>query len=323
MPWAARAASHHPGLANALASRGVVKRLAGIAPERHPPPFARQTFRAWFAARGRRPANGRPRVLLWPDTFTNFFEPDVAIAAVEVLETAGRHVVIPERTLCCGRPLYDFGMLTLARRQLRQILGALREEVRAGTPIVALEPSCGAVFRDELANLFPHDEDAKRLGRLTCSLAEFLCGHAADRPAPQLTRRALVHLHCHQRATSDTEADARVLRELGLDLDVLDDGCCGLAGSFGYEAGEKYEVSIKAGERTLLPAVRAAGADTLIVSDGFSCRSQIAHGSDRGALHLAQVLQLALRGAETAPHAYPERSASRSRADRRRTAPEG
>jgi Fe-S oxidoreductase len=198
-------------------------------------------------------------------------------------------------------------MLTLAKRQLRQILGELRPALRAGTPIVALEPSCGAVFRDELHGLFPHDEDAKRLGRLACSLGEYLTRQARDAPLGRLDRRALVHMHCHQRATADTECDVAVLQRLGLDLEVLDDGCCGLAGSFGYEAGERYEVSVKAGEQALLPAVRAAGADTLIVTDGFSCRSQIRHGTDRGALHLAQVVQLALRGDETAGHAYPER----------------
>jgi Fe-S oxidoreductase len=145
------------------------------------------------------------------------------------------------------------------------------------------------------------------LGRLACSLGEYLDRHASEQPLGRLSRRAVVHLHCHQRATSDTSCDQRVLDRLHLDYEVLDDGCCGLAGSFGYEAGERYEVSVKAGEQALLPAVRAAGADTLIVTDGFSCRSQIRHGTDRGALHLAQVVQLALRGDQTAGHAYPER----------------
>jgi FAD/FMN-containing dehydrogenase/Fe-S oxidoreductase len=293
IPWTARAAARAPGLANFVAGRRTAKRLAGIAPERSAPPFARRTFRSWFAERTPRPPADRPRVLLWPDTFTNFFEPEVAIAAVEVLETAGAHVVLPGRTLCCGRPLYDYGMLALARTQLRRILRELRDELRAGTTVVVLEPSCLAVFRDELRNLFPDDEDAKRLGRLTRSLGEYLAREAADQPLGHLDRRALVHLHCHQRAVSDTSCDTAVLSRLGLDYEVLDAGCCGLAGSFGYEAGERYDVSVKAGERVLLPAVRAAGPDTLVVTDGFSCRSQIAHGSDRGAMHLAQVVQLA------------------------------
>ncbi|HET6548914.1 MAG TPA: FAD-linked oxidase C-terminal domain-containing protein, partial [Solirubrobacter sp.] len=295
--WEARLASHAPRLANLalqrepLASWG--RRAAGVAEDRKPPPFARRTFKAWFFARPDRPRTGR-RVVLWADTFNNFFHPDVAIAAVNVLEAAGFDVVVPERPLCCGRPLYDYGMLTLARRQLRQILDALRDEVRAGTPVVALEPSCGAVFRDELGELLPDDEDGKRLRRQTRSLAELLA-HDAPEFAPRSLagERALLHLHCHQRATADTECDERVLERLGLDVETLDAGCCGLAGSFGYEAGEPYEVSVKVGERKLLPAVRDA-ADALIVTDGFSCRSQIEHGSDRRALHLAQVVQRAM-----------------------------
>jgi Fe-S oxidoreductase len=201
-------------------------------------------------------------------------------------------VTIPSRPLCCGRPLYDYGMLTLARRQLRQIVGALREEVRAGTPVVVLEPSCAAVFRDELASMLPHDEDAKRLRRLTTSLGELL--DARGWQPPPLEDRALVHLHCHQRAINDTAAEVRALERAGLECDVLDAGCCGLAGSFGYEAGERYEVSMKAAERVLLPAVRDA-PDALIVTDGFSCRSQIEHGTGRQPLHSAEVLRLALR----------------------------
>jgi Fe-S oxidoreductase len=187
-------------------------------------------------------------------------------------------------------------------------VSTLDTEIEAGTPVVALEPSCGAVLRDELQNMLPHDEDAKRLGRLTMSLAEFLARRTDEWPLPTLDRRALVHLHCHQKATSDTDCDMRVLDRLGLDWELIDSGCCGLAGSFGYEAGEKYEVSMKAGEQVLLPAVREAPKHALIVTDGFSCRSQIKHGTDRQALHLAQVLQLAIReGGRPAGGEYPER----------------
>jgi FAD/FMN-containing dehydrogenase/Fe-S oxidoreductase len=302
IPWEARVAARAPRLANALLGREPLatlgRRALGIAPDRTPPRFARRTFRDWFAARtAAAPAAGARRVVLWADTFTNFFQPEVGVAAVETLEAAGLRVVVPERTLCCGRPLYDYGMLTLARRQLRQVLDALRPEIRAGTPVVALEPSCGAVFRDELAEMLPADEDGKRLTRLTCSLAELLDREAEDfAPAP-LRRAALVHLHCHQKATSDTASDLRVLERLGLDVEVLDSGCCGLAGSFGYEAGEPYEVSMKAGERVLLPAVRDAAPDALIVTDGFSCRCQIEHGAGRRAMHLAQVAATALEEA--------------------------
>jgi FAD/FMN-containing dehydrogenase/Fe-S oxidoreductase len=310
--WEARLAAHAPRLANALLQHeplaGIGKRLAGVTPERTPPRFARRTFRDWARERdigARRGADGRPSVLLWLDTFTNFFEPDVAIAAVEVLEAAGLHVRLPPRSLCCGRPLYDVGMLTLAKRQLRQILDTLREPIEAGIPVVALEPSCGAVLRDEPLEMLPGDEDAKRLARQTRSLAELLHDLGDAWSPPTLERHALVHLHCHQRATSDTSCDKWVFERLGMQAKVLQDGCCGLAGSFGYEPGEPYEVSVKAGERTLLPAVRDAPPATLIVSDGFSCRSQIAHGSPRRALHLAHVVQMALRQGPSGPAITP------------------
>jgi Fe-S oxidoreductase len=310
--WEAQLAARAPRLANGLLQREpfatLGKRLAGVAPERTPPHFATTTFKKWFADRERPPAlsgNGsssaRSRVILWPDTFNDHFHPEVATAATEVLEAAGYEVVVPRVSLCCGRPLYDYGMLWLARRSLQRVLSALREEIRAGTPVVALEPSCGAVFRNELTNMLPHDEDAKRLARQTYTLGEFLATRAEDWGMPRLERHALVHFHCHQRATSDTDCDERVFERLGLDFEVLDTGCCGLAGSFGYEAGERYEVSLKAGEQVLLPAVRAASAHALILTDGFSCRSQIEHGSDRSALHLAQVLHMAIHEGPNGP----------------------
>jgi FAD/FMN-containing dehydrogenase/Fe-S oxidoreductase len=311
--WEAQLASRVPRLANALTQRepfaSLAKRAAGIATERRAPAFAQQTFRDWFATRPS-VSGSRPRVVLWADTFNNHFHPEVAAAATEVLEAAGFQVVVPERKLCCGRPLYDYGMLTLAKWHLRQILKTLGGEIEAGTPVVALEPSCGAVLRDELQNMLPHDEHAKRLGRLTMSLGEFLANRAPDWRPPALDRRAVVHLHCHQKATSDTDCDQRVLDRLGLDWELLDTGCCGLAGSFGYEAGEKYELSMKVAEDRLLPAVRQAPKHALVITDGFSCRSQIEHGSDRQALHLAQVAQLALRHEpQRAPGEYPERAA--------------
>ncbi|HUA03647.1 MAG TPA: FAD-binding and (Fe-S)-binding domain-containing protein [Solirubrobacteraceae bacterium] len=318
--WEAELAAHAPRLANVLTQRApfapLAKRLAGIAPERAIPPFAPITFKRWLAARGTSSArlistNGAGqagpgssrRVILWPDTFNDHFQPEVAIAATEVLEAAGFDIVVPETPLCCGRPLYDFGMLQLARRLLYRVLDGLRPEISAGTPVITLEPSCGAVFRNELVNMLPDDEDAKRLSRQTFTLGEFLARHTHDWEMPALERKALVHFHCHQRATSDTACDQEILRRLGLDSEILDAGCCGLAGSFGYERGERYEVSIKAAERKLLPAVRAASPHELIVTDGFSCRSQIAHGSERRALHLAQVVQMALRDGPNGPSA--------------------
>ena len=298
--WWARLASPLAPLVNAAARApglsGLARAAAGMAPERRIPGLARQTFREWWRARVPRNPDGPP-VVLWADTFSNYFQPAAAQAAVEVLEAAGRRVVVPAQPLCCGRPLYDHGMLRLARRQLRQVLAALRDELRAGTPVVGLEPSCVAVFRDELLQQLPHDEDARRLARQSFLLGELLAGEIPGWQAPRLAgprRRALVQAHCHQHAVLRLDAELRVLGEVGLDVELLDAGCCGMAGGFGFERGERYQVSMRCAERALLPAVRAAAADTLIVADGFSCREQIAQGSERQAMHLAQVLQMAM-----------------------------
>jgi Fe-S oxidoreductase len=190
---------------------------------------------------------------------------------------------------------------------LGDVLDGLREDIRAGTPVVAVEPSCGAVFRNELTNMLPDDEDAKRLARQTFTLGEFLAEHAGEWEMPQLDRKAIVHFHCHQRATSDTDCDRQVFDRLGLNYEVLETGCCGMAGSFGYEAGERYEVSVKVGEHKLLPAVREASPHTLVITDGFSCHSQIEQLTDRGALHLAQVIQMALHEGPNGPSVpHPE-----------------
>jgi Fe-S oxidoreductase len=295
--WWARMAAVAPGLVNAVtqsrALSPIVKSLGGISPHRTLPRFARQTFRAWFR---RRPAPDRsgPRVVLWPDTFNDHFHPETARAAAEALEALGWTVVLPRGTLCCGRPLYDWGMLDLARRLLRRVLAALRDEIAAGTPIVVLEPSCLAVFRDEALNLLARDDDAYRLSRQTYTLGEFLRVHASEAALPKLTRRAIVHGHCHQKALTGLGDEKQALQRLGLDFTVLDAGCCGMAGAFGFEK-DKYDVSVQAGERVLLPAVRAADDDVLVVADGFSCREQIAQATARRALHLAEVLDLARR----------------------------
>jgi Fe-S oxidoreductase len=308
--WA-RLASRMPVVANLMTQtpglRDLAKAVAGIAPERKLPAFARQSFQQWF--RQRRPRNvGHERVILWPDTFNNYFHPETAQAAVEVLEAAGYQVEVPQAALCCGRPLYDYGMLDQAKHYLERILQTFRTEIRAGTPIVALEPSCAAVFRDELRNLFPDDEDAKRLNQQVLLLSEFLQKRASHYDLPRLPLKAIVHGHCHHKALMGMRDETAVLNRMGLEVNMLDAGCCGMAGSFGFEKGERYEVSVKAGERVLLPAVREAPREALIIADGFSCREQIAQGSNRQALHLAQVLQMALREGDHAPEEpYPER----------------
>jgi Fe-S oxidoreductase len=299
MFWA-RLASRAPGLVNFATQtpvvRDVAKLVAGVAPERRIPRFASRPFKSWFRARG--PCNvGQTPVLLWPDTFNNFFHPATARAAVEVLEAAGYRVLVPDRELCCGRPLYDYGMLGVARRLLRQVLDGLRPYLHAGVPVVGLEPSCVAVFRDELVGLFPDDPDARQLSQQSFLLSEFLVQKAREYQPPRLAgRTAVVHGHCHHKALMGMDDEQALLDRLGLRYQLLDSGCCGMAGGFGFER-DHYDVSIKVGERVLLPAVRAAARDALIIADGFSCREQIAQTTDRQALHLAEVLRMALKGA--------------------------
>jgi FAD/FMN-containing dehydrogenase/Fe-S oxidoreductase len=308
----ARMASYTPGLANLFTQLPVlgdaVKFFAGAPRQRRIPAFAAETFRAWF--RRQLPKNqGARQVILWADTFNNYFHPQTAQAAVEVLEAAGFEVLVPQANLCCGRPLYDFGMLDRAKRLLLSTLDVLEPKLAAGVPMVGLEPSCVAVFRDELCNLFPDDARARRLAQQTFLLSEFLEKHARDFVIPPLRRKALVHGHCHHKAIMKMTDEDEVLSRLGLDFHAPAAGCCGMAGSFGFEE-EKYQVSQDIGELELLPAVRAATPETLIIANGFSCREQIAQGTERRALHLAEVLQMALRqgrgGAVAGSTAYPE-----------------
>ena len=295
---AARIASRAPGLVNALTQTPGLSRFAkaaaGMASEREVPVFAPQTLQDWFAARSDpRNPGGKP-VLLWPDTFNNHFHTEVGVAAVEALEDAGYRVVVPEGHVCCGRPLYDYGFLGLARRYLEGTIDRLRDEIRAGTPVIGLEPSCTAVFKDELGKMLPHDEDGKRLAKQVFHLGEFLEREGYE--PPTLARKVLLHGHCHHRATGGIGPEQTLLEEMGADIHTPESGCCGLAGSWGYEAGH-YDVSRAIGERVLLPEARKASTDTLLVADGFSCRTQIEHGAHRRPLHLAQVLRLA-QGAE-------------------------
>ncbi|HET6830778.1 MAG TPA: FAD-linked oxidase C-terminal domain-containing protein [Solirubrobacterales bacterium] len=295
MVWA-RLAARLPRLANLLTQTpgisALVKRLGGISARRPMPPFAEQTFKDWFAARGVANPDGR-QVVLFPDTFNNFLHPEPLKATVEVLEAAGFRVEVPRPALCCGRPLYDYGMLDMAKRFWGRILDELRPRIQAGVPVVGVEPSCIASFRDELPNLFPHDEDAKRLSLQTLTLAELLQRHAPDWDPPRLERKAIVHVHCHQEAMGGSGAEESLYERMGLDFEILDSGCCGLAGSFGFEA-EHHDVSVAIAEARLLPMVRDAAADTIVIGDGFSCKTQVEQLGDRRPLHTAQVLKMAI-----------------------------
>jgi Fe-S oxidoreductase len=296
--WGAMA-EYVPRLANffmqAPPFRSLVKWALDVAPERQLPAFARRSFRRAFVRSARIPspesrvANPESRrVLLWPDCSNNYFHPEVAHAAVAVLESAGFTVDIPRQHLCCGRPLYDHGMLTAARRRLVEILESLRGEIEAGTPIVGLEPSCVSVFRDELLRFFPDDPLARKLSQQALFLTEFLV-RAGAVPALGMRGRAIVHPHCHERASLCLEDDLAVLKATGLDLAVLDAGCCGMAGAFGFER-DHFGVSRTIGERVLLPAVRAAAPDTYVVTNGFSCREQITQLTGRRVWHVAELL---------------------------------
>jgi FAD/FMN-containing dehydrogenase/Fe-S oxidoreductase len=290
-------ASIAPAFANVLMQAPgvshVVKKALDMAPQRSLPRLAPASFRK--RARARQVPTSGGDVILWVDTFNNSFHPETSEAALDVLTAAGCKVSIPPQRLCCGRPLYDFGLVDHAVAYLRKILTVLAEPIDAGIPIVVLEPSCASVFRDELRSLLPTDPHAERLRAQTFLLSEFLERRVPGYVPPPLPRKVVLHGHCHHKAVMKMTDEEALLRKTGADVQSLDAGCCGMAGSFGFDAG-KYDVSQAIGERVLLPAVRKAEADTLIVSDGFSCREQIAQATGRQALHLADVIKLATSG---------------------------
>jgi FAD/FMN-containing dehydrogenase/Fe-S oxidoreductase len=293
-----RLASLAPALVNgSLLLPGVeslVKHLAGIAPQRSVPRFAARSF----LRQQRTPSESGPNdrtVLLWPDTWNNYLQPQVLDAAARVLSSAGFRVVFPRRHICCGRPLYDFGFLDQARGYLDHVLDRLGPQIDAGLPFIVLEPSCASVFLEELRNFYPanqhpRSERAQRLAQQTWLLPDFLAAHAPQWQPPSLAGRQIVlHGHCHHKAIFNMKAERLLLERSGAAVTMLDSGCCGMAGPFGFER-DKYSVSQLLGERVLLPAIRAAEQDALIVTDGFSCREQIAQGTHRRAVHSAEVL---------------------------------
>jgi FAD/FMN-containing dehydrogenase/Fe-S oxidoreductase len=290
----ARLGSFTPAVAN-LGTRlvgGIVKRLAHMDPRRELPEFASQTFRSWFKRRRHERDSSRPSVVLLDDTFHNFFNPEPLKAAVTVLERAGYEVEIPSRQVCCGRPMISKGLLKEVRAYHRTLIDTLTPQVEAGVPLVGLEPSCILTFRDELPDL---NRDARTdvLARSSYMLEEFLNTLKDYRPG-RLPKRAVVHGHCHQKAIVGMGPTTELLSKVdGLDFTVLDSGCCGMAGSFGYDRNH-YDVSRAAGERVLFPAVRAAAEDDLVVAPGYSCRCQIEDFCEgRRSLHTAELLAMA------------------------------
>jgi Fe-S oxidoreductase len=305
IPWLANFFSQAPGF------RHITQAALHLAPQRRVPRLAGSSFQAWAcknripgpdganerapdAGLGKPGAASGPEVILWADTFNNYFHPETSRAALGVLQAAGFRVSVPQTHLCCGRPLYDFGMLDRAKQYLEQIMSVLSSQIEAGVPIVVLEPSCASVFRDELRNLFPTDTRATRLRSQVFLLSEFLEHHAPNFQPPRLAKKILLHGHCHHKSLMRMTDEESVLLRTGAELQSIDSGCCGMAGPFGFEK-DKYAVSQAVGERVLLPAVRNTPTDALIVSDGFSCREQILQSTGRRAIHLAEALQLGLR----------------------------
>ncbi len=307
-----------PALTNAIltgpATSHFIKRIAGVAQERTLPSLAPISYiksRKNDAAAptlqsapglapetceskdsSTRAVHSSPQtVLLWPDTWNNYYHPQTLAAAESVLVSAGFSVKTAERHICCGRPLYDFGFLGAARSYLARVLNRMAAPIEAGTPIIFLEPSCASVFKDELLELFPKDPRALKMSQLVYLLADFLSEHAPGFAVGSLPgAHILVHGHCHHKAVFGGPAtEIAILRAAGATVEPIQAGCCGMAGPFGFEA-DKFEVSKTIANDQLLPAVRSAGPATIIVSDGFSCREQIAQLGQTRALHFAEVL---------------------------------
>ncbi|MFI6930788.1 FAD-binding and (Fe-S)-binding domain-containing protein [Streptomyces sp. NPDC050287] len=302
--------THTPPLSKAAVA------LAGVE-DREVPLFAGRTLQQWFARRHERYGDGagtgsgdagrgsvRGTVMLWPDTFTNHFHPHVGQAAVRLLEDAGWRVVLPDEPLCCGLTWISTGQLQVAERVLARTVRHLAGHVRAGGLVVGLEPSCTAVFRSDAAELFPGDHDVRRLRDQTVTLAELLTEHSPGYEPPHVpdrSARAVAQVHCHQHAVLDWSADEQLLHRAGVDVERLESGCCGLAGNFGFERGH-LDVSRASAERVLLPRLRQEAPETVVLADGFSCRTQI-HEFDSGgheAVHVAELLASAL---PSEPHA--------------------
>ncbi|MFO7191040.1 FAD-binding and (Fe-S)-binding domain-containing protein [Thermocrispum sp.] len=295
LPRLARIAAKAPRVVNWVASSkitsGLVKRMGGIAPQRRIPAFARRPFTEVFDQGLRQEPLPEKSVLLWPDTFTNYFAPAIGQAAVRVLRAAGFDVLLPSRPVCCGLTWLSTGQLKAARRKLRHALRTVAPVVSAGVPMLVLEPSCAALFRSDATELLPDDADARMLADNTYTLAELLAKFAPDWEVPKAKEgeQAALQVHCHQHAVMGAGPDAALLRATGAATTVLDAGCCGLAGNFGFERGH-YEVSRKVAEQGVLPALAAQPPGTAVVADGFSCRTQFEQLAGIRSRHLAEVL---------------------------------
>lgn len=303
-PLAGRA----PWLANFLTQTPVISRISksigGVAQGCELPRFANEGYRRLHTSRPMASAVSKGKVIFWVDTFCEHFHPEIALAAAEVLRFAGFEPVLPNTRLCCGRPLYDFGYLDQAREKLVAILDALGTDLidpnKGIVGVVGLEPGCLSVFKDELLKFFPEDPRAQALAKKTLLLGDFLVSTGYQ--PPRLEVDVLVHTHCHQKALFGAKGDQTLLAKMGARAQFLDSGCCGMAGSFGFNP-EHRELSLAVGEEVLLPAVREQSADTVILTNGFSCREQIRQNTGREVMHLAELLAKAHQTATANPQA--------------------
>jgi Fe-S oxidoreductase len=291
LPRFARLAARMPRLANATLRQpslsGLAKRLGGIDARRDLPTFARRTFRSQFT-----PSSSGTPVLLWVDTFTDHFSPEVGLAAVRVLEHAGYAVQLTAKPVCCGLTWISTGQLDGARKRLRGTLDALESALAQGIPIVGLEPSCTAVLRGDLPELLADDPRAATVAKATRTLAELLSETPGWQPPDLGAVRAVAQPHCHHHAVMGWTADEALLQSAGADVSAVG-GCCGLAGNFGVERGH-YDVSVAVAETALLPAVRSAPHDAVVLADGFSCRTQLEQLARVHSVHLAQLIAEAI-----------------------------
>jgi Fe-S oxidoreductase len=275
----------------------LIKHIVGVAKERKMPQLARRSYKAGRDADEtsnvpRAVKDEREAVVLWADTWNNYYHPHTLAAAESVLTQAGFRVQTTKGHICCGRALYDFGLLGNARSYLANVFDRVAPEIEAGLPFIFLEPSCASVFKDEALELFPNDPRAQKLSKQVWLLADWLAAKAPDWVNGRLTgARIILHGHCHHKAVfGGPKSEIALLRKAGAQVETINTTCCGMAGPFGFEAG-KIEVSKAIANLGLLPAVNAAGPLTLIVADGFSCREQISQLSDREGMHFAEVLE--------------------------------
>jgi Fe-S oxidoreductase len=283
----------------------LTKRLGGIETKRRMITFAPQPLTAWFRRRHSSSAEAedtRESVVIWPDTFTNFSADAPGKAAVDVLEAMGYRVLMPMGNVCCGLTWHSTGQLDMTKKILRDTLDVMEPLLRAGYPVIGLEPSCTVMLQDEITQLLPDDDRAALVSKLTQTLGAFATKHLKDgKPWPfgELSGgggqpvEALCQVHCHQKSALGYDPELGIMEKLGVNTTVIGGGCCGLAGNWGFEPGH-YDISQTLGERELFPAIRNASEGTLVLADGFSCRTQIAQGTSADGVHLAQIMRKAL-----------------------------